>query len=168
MALRRPGDKPLYGPVMVSFLTYICVTRPQWVKHGTHVKAIYEVIHIHVHVIKCEYHQYMIHRSSMSCSWNAVRINIIQWFDDNDYAYIQLPVFNHSSFPLQRQYYQPLTYWLIFNIIKDPFTFHIISWNYSTGEDQIHNEASLIASEELMQMYCELDALINIDNFFFW
>ena len=29
MAWRRPGDKPLSEPVMVSLLTYICVTRPQ-------------------------------------------------------------------------------------------------------------------------------------------
>ena len=26
-----PGDKPLSEPVMVSLVTYICVTRPQWV-----------------------------------------------------------------------------------------------------------------------------------------
>ena len=32
MAWRRPGDKPLSEPVMVSLLTDICVTRPQWVK----------------------------------------------------------------------------------------------------------------------------------------
>ena len=32
MAWRRPGDKPLSGPMMVSSLTHICVTRPQWVK----------------------------------------------------------------------------------------------------------------------------------------
>ena len=32
MAWRRPGDKPLSEPKMVSFLTHICVTRPQWVK----------------------------------------------------------------------------------------------------------------------------------------
>ena len=31
MAWRRPGDKPLSEPIMVSLLTYICVTRPQWV-----------------------------------------------------------------------------------------------------------------------------------------
>ena len=31
-AWRRPGDKPLSEPVMVNFLTHICVTRPQWVK----------------------------------------------------------------------------------------------------------------------------------------
>ena len=32
MAWRRPGDEPLSEPVMVSLLTQICVTRPQWVK----------------------------------------------------------------------------------------------------------------------------------------
>ena len=31
MAWRRPGDKPLSEPVMVSLLTHICVARPQWV-----------------------------------------------------------------------------------------------------------------------------------------
>ena len=32
MAWRRPGDKPLSEPMLVSWLTHICVTRPQWVK----------------------------------------------------------------------------------------------------------------------------------------
>ena len=32
MAWHRPGDKPLSEPIMVSLLTHICVTRPQWVK----------------------------------------------------------------------------------------------------------------------------------------
>ena len=31
MAWRLPGDKPLSEPMMVSLLTPICVTRPQWV-----------------------------------------------------------------------------------------------------------------------------------------
>ena len=31
MAWRRPGDKPLSEPTMVSLLTHICVTWPQWV-----------------------------------------------------------------------------------------------------------------------------------------
>ena len=31
MAWRRSGDKPLSKPMMVSLLTHICVTRPQWV-----------------------------------------------------------------------------------------------------------------------------------------
>ena len=32
MAWRRPGDKPLSEPMMVSLTTHICVTLPQWVK----------------------------------------------------------------------------------------------------------------------------------------
>ena len=32
MAWRRPGDKPLSGPMVVSLLTHICIARPQWVK----------------------------------------------------------------------------------------------------------------------------------------
>ena len=31
MAWRRPGDKPLSGPMMERLPTHICVTRPQWV-----------------------------------------------------------------------------------------------------------------------------------------
>ena len=31
MAWHPPGDKPLSEPMMVSLLTHICVTRPQWV-----------------------------------------------------------------------------------------------------------------------------------------
>ena len=31
MACRRPGGKPLSEPMMVSLLTHICVTPPQWV-----------------------------------------------------------------------------------------------------------------------------------------
>ena len=34
MAWRRPGDKPLFEPMMVWLLTHICVTRPQWVKES--------------------------------------------------------------------------------------------------------------------------------------
>ena len=32
LAWRRSGDKPLSEPMVVSLLTHICVTRPQWVK----------------------------------------------------------------------------------------------------------------------------------------
>ena len=37
MAWRRTGDKPLSEPMMISLLTHICVSRPQWVK-ATRVK----------------------------------------------------------------------------------------------------------------------------------
>ena len=31
MTWRRPGDKPLFEPMLVNILTHICVTWPQWV-----------------------------------------------------------------------------------------------------------------------------------------
>ena len=34
MAWRRPGGKALSEPMMVSLLTHICVTRPQWVNQS--------------------------------------------------------------------------------------------------------------------------------------
>ena len=40
MAWRRPGDKPLYEPMMVSLLTHICVTLPQWVNSSSHTQNI--------------------------------------------------------------------------------------------------------------------------------
>ena len=40
MAWRRPGDKPLSEPMMVSLLTHICVTRPQWVNERTCVTKL--------------------------------------------------------------------------------------------------------------------------------
>ena len=36
MAWRRSGDKPLSEPMMISLLTHICVTRPQWVNRMRH------------------------------------------------------------------------------------------------------------------------------------
>ena len=40
MAWCRLGDKPLSEPMMVSLLTHICVTRPQWVKVGHYLTTI--------------------------------------------------------------------------------------------------------------------------------
>ena len=34
MAWRLPGDKPLSEPMMVSLLTHICLTQPQWVNRA--------------------------------------------------------------------------------------------------------------------------------------
>ena len=45
VALCRPGDKPLSEPMMVSLLTHICVTRPQWV-NMINVFACHEQLYI--------------------------------------------------------------------------------------------------------------------------
>ena len=46
MAWHRPGNKPLSEPMVVSLLTHICITRPQWVIYSQdpavlHIYRIY-------------------------------------------------------------------------------------------------------------------------------
>ena len=42
MAWHRPGGKPLSEPIMVTLLTHICVTRPQWVKKRKNAELFYQ------------------------------------------------------------------------------------------------------------------------------
>ena len=47
MAWRRSGDKPLSEPMIVSLLTHVCITRPQWVKK--HLSNHYKTWHLNTH-----------------------------------------------------------------------------------------------------------------------
>ena len=48
MAWRRSGDKLLSEPVMVSLLTHMCVTRPQWVNNPlTHLLLVPYRLYMH-------------------------------------------------------------------------------------------------------------------------
>ena len=55
MAWRRPGDKPISEPMMVSLSTHTCVTRPQWVKecHWWDWRVHY-LIYVAEQDMKCE------------------------------------------------------------------------------------------------------------------
>ena len=44
MTRRRPGDKPLSEPMMVSLLTHICVFRPQWVNLKISTRTVVSVM----------------------------------------------------------------------------------------------------------------------------
>ena len=67
VAWRRSGDKPLSEPMMVSLLTHICVTRPQWVIN---------MVHTYMTIWTTGYHrdsdlqQYMM----TSCQGNALHV----------------------------------------------------------------------------------------------
>ena len=52
MAWRRPGDKPLSEPMMVSSLTHIWVTRPQWVNvtYYSYTSYAHSQLHCNTHV----------------------------------------------------------------------------------------------------------------------
>ena len=47
MVWRRPGDKPLSEPMMVSLLMHICVTQPQWVNN----KQVYQTLEFTKNII---------------------------------------------------------------------------------------------------------------------
>ena len=56
MAWRRPGGKPSSEPMVVSKLTHICVTRPQWVKNTsrpakTKLAATFCRLNFHIHFV---------------------------------------------------------------------------------------------------------------------
>ena len=60
MAWRRPGDKPFSEPMLVSLLTHICVTPPQWVNRyllwntaSFHLPTINEIVAASLQWIKC-------------------------------------------------------------------------------------------------------------------
>ena len=57
MAWRRPGAKPLSGPMMVSLLTHICVTRPQWVNNSLQIVLYYhsETCFTKCWLLRCKY-----------------------------------------------------------------------------------------------------------------
>ena len=52
-AWRWPGDKPLSEPVMVSLLTHICVTWPQWVKNSQTLCGMFPVLSTALITLSC-------------------------------------------------------------------------------------------------------------------
>ena len=48
MTWRRPGDKPLSGPLMVKLPTHICVIRPEWV--NVYAEHFHWLIWIHIRI----------------------------------------------------------------------------------------------------------------------
>ena len=64
MAWRPSGDKPLSEPMMVSLLTHICITRPQWV----HIKKMHDELQMKLPTtpVACTYYNTW-HISSEVC-----------------------------------------------------------------------------------------------------
>ena len=64
MAWRRPGDKPLSKPMMVSLLTHICVTRLQWVKKTSGLQL--------------NFHWYFLIRNQLAIN-HLVLVQVMSW-----------------------------------------------------------------------------------------
>ena len=81
MAWRRPGNKPLSEPMMVSLLTHICVTMPQWVtpspprQNGRSFAAdIFKCIFMNdKFVFRFEFHQSLFHRVQLTINQHWFR-----------------------------------------------------------------------------------------------
>ena len=84
MAWCRPGDKPLSEPMMVSLLTHICVTRPQWVNaHCEGNQAALEVSQCQSHNKFSNFLSWTwgLRSISYTITWYSLNaILIIQWF----------------------------------------------------------------------------------------
>ena len=63
MAWRRPGDKPLSEAMIVSLLTHICVTRPQWVKN------VKRSCHNYVHATTAELLCHVCNSAGLHCCY---------------------------------------------------------------------------------------------------
>ena len=71
-ALRRPGDKPLSEPMMVSWLTHICVTRPQWVNgRWNTVMLLYHNTFKYSHISNDHWSIYMFKRQTQSTTYSS-------------------------------------------------------------------------------------------------
>ena len=70
MAWRRPGDKTLSEPMMVSLLTHICVTQPQWVNRnfGCSLKNIFEENFVP------SFHLFYLGRNELKSIWQALSV----------------------------------------------------------------------------------------------
>ena len=76
MAWHRPGDKPVSEPVMVTLLTHICVTRPQWVKacisNKIHTK-VWDVLPTKVQFLAITSHMFYVVLITYSClNWELM------------------------------------------------------------------------------------------------
>ena len=80
MAWRRPGDKPLSEPMMVSFPTHICVTRPRWV-------TVYPKKYAHGFVVLC----FVVVMQSFIMNSHEVFIHIHQGCFAGTGAIVRLP-----------------------------------------------------------------------------
>ena len=64
MTWRRPGDKPLSEPMVISLPTHICVTRPQWVKMSICI--------VFKHTLEINIHQCFTFDTPVSMKWRYV------------------------------------------------------------------------------------------------
>ena len=102
VAWRRPGDKPLSEPMMVSLLTHICITRPQWVNWI----ALSLPSPGQTHAIQC-HHSYGRHM----CTWMKTNVALVwKYYPITSKSNMQVKTWNYPPFQVERILSKP---WII-------------------------------------------------------
>ena len=108
MAWRRPGDKPLSEPMMVSLPTHICVIRPQWVNP---LRVVFSEVTKNVYI--------SVHSSTLT--WHRELNSFLKW--DKNLSILQSQyhgywcpgdarsqgISNHRIYYVQPDYFGPRT-----------------------------------------------------------
>ena len=88
MVWPRPGDKPLFAPMMVSVLMHICVTQPQWVN---------QFIYLYDKKFSTKYSQDSPHRLPIKWMVGAVRCLVVVTISINLWTHNHRVIFGWIS-----------------------------------------------------------------------
>ena len=78
-AWRHPGDKPLSEPMVVSLLTHLCITRPQWVNGNMSNNIIINIHFNDDHMWYCSFQFYDKIKSQLGASRLNIIIYLCMW-----------------------------------------------------------------------------------------
>ena len=102
MAWRRPGNKPLSEPMMVSLLTHICITRPQWVNLIQFSTGRSKGVNIPGKWVIVEREYYILEMKSMiQKEWQTSEID---WCKNSTSVFIAHTIFRYHSNVVCRYY----------------------------------------------------------------
>ena len=101
MAWCQPGDKPLSEPMMVSLLTHMYVTRPQWVKSGI-LYLHKKLINTHIVGEKTSFGMYLAsaHHQVLCIRLGYHYVRHSLWLHDMESFSPWLPLGTHRWIPL--------------------------------------------------------------------
>ena len=103
MAWRRPGDKPLSELMMVSLLTHICVTRPQWVKWTCDYLSMPGLKLIHSNVSKAGHRRQQTEIHSLSTHIKLVDMECLPTDHNGDVIWTSLQLYQLKNIQMLRE-----------------------------------------------------------------
>ena len=107
MACRRPGDKPLSEPMIVSLPTHICVARPQWVNGSISLSSLCRTAH------RCLSHAVKDTEESVNTCWvyNAKNVTEISHWGQDKMATVYQTTFSNAFSWMKRYEFRLRFHW---------------------------------------------------------